>query len=95
MESLGDADIATLEAVLAQANALKQKVSKILESRTNHSCHESSDNELKALTPNSISHDDSTVVNELKLELGSSLETESAQHSDDAKLALDSAMQTD
>ncbi|KAJ3558423.1 hypothetical protein NPX13_g9709 [Xylaria arbuscula] len=89
LDSLADADIATLETMLAQANALRQKVSKILESRTNHACHETSDVELKALTPNSISHDDSTIVDELKLELGSSQET------GDGKPALDSVMETD
>ncbi|KAI0526587.1 hypothetical protein F5B22DRAFT_166849 [Xylaria bambusicola] len=95
IDSLADADIATLETVLAQANALKQRVSKILESRTNHACHESSDIELKALTPNSISHDDSTIVDELKLEFDSSQDAGKAQHADDAKPVLDSAMQTD
>ncbi len=37
------------------------------------------DIKLKALTPNSISHEDSTVVDELKLELSSSQATEKTQ----------------
>ncbi|KAI1355614.1 hypothetical protein F5Y01DRAFT_148685 [Xylaria sp. FL0043] len=89
-DKLAEADIATLETVLAQADALKQRVSKILEGRTNHARHEKSDIELKALTPNSISHEDSTVVDEFKLELGSSQETEKTQDT-----VLGSAMQTD
>lgn len=93
--SLADADVPTLEAVLAQADALKQTVSKILEGRTHHAYREKSDTELKALTPNSISHDDSTVVDELKLDRASSHDTEKAQDIDDTKLALDSAMHID
>ncbi len=94
-DNLADADIAMLENMLAQADALKQRISKILEGRTNHACRENSDIKLKALTPNSISHEDSTVVDELKLELSSSQATEKTQDTNDAKLALDSTMQID
>ncbi|KAI8950867.1 hypothetical protein F4801DRAFT_590071 [Xylaria longipes] len=93
-DSLANADVNTLKAVLAQAEALKQRVSKILEGRSD-ACREKSDTELKALTPNSISHDDSTVVDELKLDRGSSHDTEKAQDTDDTKPALDSAMHID
>ncbi|KAI1423788.1 hypothetical protein F5Y12DRAFT_755303 [Xylaria sp. FL1777] len=94
-DSLADADTVMLETVLAEADALKRRISKILEGRTNRACHEKSDIELKALTPSSISHEDSTVVDEFKLELGSSQETEKPRDADDAKPVLDSAMQTD
>ncbi|KAI1742159.1 hypothetical protein F4680DRAFT_413082 [Xylaria scruposa] len=91
-DSLADADVATLEAVLAQADALKQRVSKILEGRTHHARRDKSDTELKALTPNSISHDDSTVVDELNLDHASSQDTEKTQDTDDTKPATDSVM---
>ncbi|KAI0202173.1 hypothetical protein F4808DRAFT_81331 [Astrocystis sublimbata] len=93
--SLADADIATLEAVLAQADALKQRVSKILEGRTHPVRREKSDTEHKALTPNSISHDDSTVVDELQLDNATSEDTERARNTDDVKPAADSAMNID
>ncbi|KAI0191450.1 hypothetical protein EV127DRAFT_480391 [Xylaria flabelliformis] len=91
-DSLADADVATLEAVLAQADALKLRVTKILEGRTHHARHEKSDTELKALTPNSISHDDSTVVDELNLDNASSDDTEKTQDIDGVKPATDSVM---
>ncbi|TGJ87744.1 hypothetical protein E0Z10_g993, partial [Xylaria hypoxylon] len=94
-DSLVNADIATLETVLAQADALKQRVARILEGRTNHGRHDKLDTELKALTPSSISHEDSTVVDELKLDLGSSQDTEKAQDTDYAKSTLDSGMEID
>ncbi|KAI0971726.1 hypothetical protein F4678DRAFT_431666 [Xylaria arbuscula] len=94
-DNLDDADITTLETVLAQADALKRRISKILEGRTNHACHEKSDIGLKALTPNSISHEDSTIVDEFKLEVASSQETEKAQDAVDVKSSLGSVMQTD
>ncbi|KAF2964735.1 hypothetical protein GQX73_g8840 [Xylaria multiplex] len=93
--SLANADIATLETVLAQADALKQRVSKILEGRTNHACFDKSDTELKALTPSSISREDSAVVDELKLEPGSSQDTEKGQDTDGAKPAPAPAMRLD
>ncbi|KAJ8116610.1 hypothetical protein ONZ43_g4403 [Nemania bipapillata] len=92
---LARADVATLEAVLAQADALKQTVLKILENRTNHTCQERSSTELKALTPNSISHDDSTVVEELKLDSTSPQDTDKIQDIEETKPVLDSAMQLD
>ncbi|KAI0456165.1 hypothetical protein F5B21DRAFT_513509 [Xylaria acuta] len=94
-DSLANADITTLKALLAQADALKQRVSKILEGRTHHASREESDTELKALTPNSISHDDSTIVDELKLDHASSHDTEKARDTDDTGPALDSAMHID
>lgn len=94
-DSLASADVDMLEAVLAQADALKQRVSKILEGRKNHAFQERSDAELKALTPNSISHDDSTVVDELRLDPVSPHDTEKLRDLDDAELALDSAMHVD
>ncbi|KAI8634789.1 hypothetical protein F5Y19DRAFT_125081 [Xylariaceae sp. FL1651] len=98
---LARADTVSLETILAQADALRQGISKILESRTKHACHEKSDTEVtlagpKALTPNSISHDDSTVVDDLKLDLTSSQDGEKAQHVDETKSSGDdSAMQID
>jgi hypothetical protein len=93
--NLAKADVATLEVMLAQADAFRQRISKILEGRTNHPCHEKPDTELKALTPNSISHDDSTVVDELRLDLASSQGTEKSQVHD-AKPSVDNpVMQID
>ncbi|KAI1116048.1 hypothetical protein F5Y14DRAFT_449540 [Nemania sp. NC0429] len=94
-DNLASADDITLEAVLAQADALKQRVSKILEGRKNHAFQEKPDAELKALTPNSISHDDSTVVDELRLDPVSPHDTEKVQDLDDTDLTLDSAMHID
>ncbi|KAI1176294.1 hypothetical protein F4777DRAFT_547084 [Nemania sp. FL0916] len=82
---LANADVATLEDVLAQADALKQKVLKILEGRTNHACQEKSETELKALTPNSITHDDSAAVDEFKLDPVAPLQTDKALDADSAK----------
>lgn len=95
IDDLANADVATLEALLAQADALKQKVSKILEGRTSHACHEKPDTELKALTPNSISHDDSTMVDELKLDPSSPCGVAKARGVDDTKPDPDSSMQID
>ncbi|KAI0869797.1 hypothetical protein GGS24DRAFT_493468 [Hypoxylon argillaceum] len=88
-DSLANADVVTLEAVLAQAEALKQTVLKILENRTNHARQERSNAELKALTPSSISHDDSSLVDELKLD------PISPHDIDETKPVLDSAMHLD
>ncbi|KAI1122852.1 hypothetical protein F5Y10DRAFT_64842 [Nemania abortiva] len=93
--NLANADVGTLEAALAQADFLRQTIFKILETRTNHTCQERSDAELKALTPNSISHDDSTVVDELRLDPTSPNHTEKAEDIDDTKPTLDSAMHLD
>lgn len=87
-DSLASADDVTLEAALAQADALKQRISKILEGRKSHAFQERSDAELKALTPNSISHDDSTVVDELRLDPVSPQDTEKIRSLDDAELVL-------
>ncbi|GAP86429.1 putative phd-finger domain-containing protein [Rosellinia necatrix] len=95
INDLANADVAVLEAMLTQADALKQKISRILEGRTNHTCHEKSDTELKALTPSSISHDDSTAVDELKLDLSSSHDPEKSRSIEDAEPALDSDMHID
>lgn len=75
--------------MLAQAEALKQTVLKILENRTNHARQERSNAELKALTPSSISHDDSSLVDELKLD------PISPHDIDETKPVLDSAMHLD
>lgn len=95
IDDLANADVTTLESILAQADALKQRVSKILERRTSHACHEKPDTELKALTPNSISHDDSTMVDELKLDPSSPCSVATARGVDDTKPDPDSSMQID
>jgi len=77
--TLAKADVTSLEALLAQADALRLQITKILEGRTNYGPQEKADTQPKALTPNSISHDDSTVVDELKLDSAGSRDTEKKQ----------------
>jgi hypothetical protein len=77
--TLAKADVASLEALLAQTDALRLRITKILEGRTNYGPQEKADTQPKALTPNSISHDDSTVVDELRLDSAGSRGKENKQ----------------
>ncbi|KAI1261148.1 hypothetical protein F5Y18DRAFT_210570 [Xylariaceae sp. FL1019] len=84
---LTSVDSITLETMRKQAEALSQGISKILDAR-----HKNAMAQSKALTPNSISHDDSTMVDDLQLDPASSQDTVStkdAQETKHTKMQLD------
>ncbi|KAI1326408.1 hypothetical protein F5Y16DRAFT_375192 [Xylariaceae sp. FL0255] len=94
---LVNADIRTLEAMLAQADAMRQSITQLLDGRTKRSKTNADAilSESKALTPNSISHDDSTVVDELRLDMGSSQNTGKTSEIDRRHSVDDHSMQLD
>ncbi|KAI1824790.1 hypothetical protein F4861DRAFT_226851 [Xylaria intraflava] len=93
--NLADADVGALETLLSQTDTLKQTITTILEGRTKHTCDGKPSTDLKALTPSSISHDDSTVVDDLKLDISSSQDSEKARDVNDTNLLTNSSMQID
>lgn len=93
--NLEKVDVVTLQVMLAQVDAMRHGIAKILEGRSKHACREKIDTKLKALTPNSIPHDDSTVVDELKLDPRTSQGTDKYRDNDTKPLQDDSTMQID